>query len=120
MNEKVMRQSKMPAWIGAFQVQVMNSFFYLNLISSAMMILTFWYTAGYQIADKYFPWLSLRMFVLVVIILFGLIMFIDYKFILPSRQAFINNQSFKHENEAMIAIRDIQERLKRIEESQKQ
>lgn len=108
------KQNKLPPWVGAFQVQVTNSMFYVNLISSGMMVLTFWYTAGYQIRDRYMPWLNIWMFVAVVAVVVIVVMFMDYKFVYPSRQAFQNEQACKHENPAMEELRAIRENQRKI------
>ena len=105
----------MPAWIGAIQIQIQNGLFYINLISTGMMVLTFWYTAGYPIRDRYLPWFSLWMFIGLLGLIFVIVMVVDYKWILPSRLAFTNEQSCKHENPAMDALTDIQKRMARIE-----
>lgn len=98
---ELIKQTKGRMWLGGLQVQVSNSMFYMNLISTAMMILTFWYTAGYQIQGRYAQWLNLWMFIGFVILVFVAVMILDYIFVLPSRQAFTNEQACKHENPAM-------------------
>lgn len=101
--------------LGGVLVQIQNSMFYLNLISTGMMLLTFWYTAGYQIQQEYMNWLTIYWFALIIVAIFLIVMLVDFNFILPSRQAFLNEQSCKHENPAMEAIWDIQKNLKIIE-----
>jgi uncharacterized membrane protein len=105
----------MPIWIGAFQVQIQNSLFYMNLVFMSMSVMTFWYTAGYQVSSTYAQWLTLPIFVGFVTLIFICVMIVDYKIILPSRQSFLNEQACKHENPAMIALVDIQERIAKIE-----
>jgi hypothetical protein len=115
MPNKILKQSGTVEWLGALQVQVSNSMFYMSMVSTGMMILTFWYTAGYQIQQQYLKWLTLGWFIAFVVVLFGLVMFIDYKWILPSRMAFVNKQAYKHENQAMDEILAIHKEIKEIE-----
>lgn len=112
---QILKQSKKPIWIGALQVQLSNSLFYMNVVFMGMSVMTFWYTAGYQVADAMFPWLTLPIFVGFVVLVFIIVMLLDYKIILPARQAFQNEQACKHENPAMEALLDIQKRLTVIE-----
>ncbi len=105
MKNGLLRQSRsVPQWMGALQVQIMNSMFYVNLVSMGMMILTFWYTAGYQIKDRYLPWLEIWMFIAAAVIVVSLVMLLDYLFILPVRTAFNSQQSAKHNNPAMESL----------------
>ena len=109
-----MRQFKLPAWVGAFQVQVTNGFFYLSIINTLLLVLTFWRTWGSEIALKYAPWLNFWMFAGSGIVLMLTVMILDYKFMYPSRQAFVNQQSCIHDNPAMDAINEIKKEVKRI------
>lgn len=112
---QIIKQSKsMPSWIGALQVQISSSMFYMNLVSTGMMILTFWYTAGYQIRNQFAHWFNLWVFVGIVIVIFAAVMVLDFVFVLPSRQAFTNEQTCKHENPAMDALVDIQKDMAKI------
>lgn len=110
----LVKQTKSNLWLGALQVQVSNSFFYLNMISTGMMILTFWYTAGYQIQGKYLPWLTLWLFIGVVAVAFAAVMVLDYKFVYPSRQAFVNEQACKHNNPWMDEIMEVRKDIAKI------
>lgn len=48
--------------------------------------------------EKYFPWLSLPLFIGIIIIGLAIVMFVFFKFVLPSYYSFINRQSYIHEN----------------------
>jgi type III secretory pathway component EscU len=111
-----LNQIKIPKWIGAFQVQVTNSMFYLSLFNTAMLMVTFWFTSGYQVSERYLSFMNLWLFLILVIVLFAIIAIIDYKFIYPSRQAFVNEQACKHENPAMNELAAIRSELKELRE----
>jgi hypothetical protein len=112
---RILNQSiKRPLWVGAIQVQISNTMFYMNMVSMGMMLLTFWYTAGYQIQQASLHWLTLGWFVLFIVLLFGLVMLIDYKWIYPARQAFYNEQACKHNNPWMDEIIKLEGDMKKI------
>lgn len=96
-----------PKWIGGFQTQLSSSMFYVNVIFMGMSVGTFWYTAGYQIKASFAPWLHIWMIPLAGLIVLGMVMIIDWAIILPSRMAFNNEQSCKHENPGMDLMRQI-------------
>ena len=113
MKSSLLNQSKRNSWLGGLQVQVGNSLFYVNIISTSMAILTFWYTAGYQIHDRYAQWFTLWLFIGVVILAMAVLMVLDFKYVYPSRQAFVNEQACKHDNPAMdlmeATLKEVQE-----------
>jgi hypothetical protein len=109
------KQIRVPSWVGAYQVQVMNSAFYTGLASTVMLLFTFWYTAGYQIRDRYLPFVNLWEFAaLGVILLWGIIPYLDYTLLLKSRVEFANKQACKHENPAMDELAAIRKELAEI------
>ena len=113
---RLFKQNKLRAsWLGALQVQASNIGYYTVWYSNIMLATTFWYTAGYEIAQEYIPWLSFWKFVLITGSSLAMLLLLDYKFLYPLRQAFQNAQACKHENPAMDALRDIQKRLTVIE-----
>lgn len=105
-----MQQVKIPSWVGAIQVQLTNSFFYVSAISLGMQATTLWAVAGPSIQAVWPP----ARFWMLVLLAFGvlcLIMVLDYKFIYPVRQAFINEQACKHTNPAMELLLKMDEKL---------
>jgi hypothetical protein len=98
------RQIKIPAWIGGLQVQFGNSLAYLTIVNTFMLGMTFWYTAGYQIASTYAPWANLWLFLSVCAVVAALVMVFDYTVMYPARQSFINSQACKHNNPWMDEI----------------
>ena len=85
-------------------VQLTNSLFYITLLNTLMLALTFWYTTGYEIASKYLPWVNVGIFLAVVALVNVIVAVLDYVLIYPSRQGFINEQACKHPNPAMESL----------------
>jgi hypothetical protein len=100
----ILKQGKAPRWMGALQVQMSNSNYYIVYYSQAMMLGTFWFTAGSPTAEKYAPWISFWGFASFLILSMVVVLFLDYKFMLPTRQRFQNEQACKHSNPAMDEI----------------
>lgn len=109
-----MQQVKIPSWIGAIQVQLTNSFFYISLLNTAMLSVTLWALIGPSIQEVW-PWARFWMLILIGVCVICGVMALDYKFMYPVRQAFINEQACKHTNPAMEELLRISARLTRIE-----
>jgi len=109
-----MKQVKIPSWFGAIQVQLINSFFYLGLLNSVMLSITLWATAGPSV-QQVLPWANYWLFLLIGLTLVITVMLLDYKFMYPTRTAFLNIQSCKHTNPAMQEILSISKRLTDME-----
>lgn len=97
-------------------MQYQNSFFYVGLFNTVMLAVTLWYTAGYEIAQRYLPWFGLWMFILTGVALWHLMIAFDYKFFYPVRQRFLNVQACKHENPAMDELRAIRKEIAELKE----
>ena len=118
MRETLLKQIKPIPKVGAFQVQVSTTMsHYMVYINMCLMGTMFWHTTGA-------PWLrqfiyagaSFWMFALFMLLIGCSIMLFDYKFVYPSRQAFINQQAFKHGNPTVAIIKEIRANQKKIME----
>ena len=105
-----MKQAKAITKLGGFQVQLQASMghylVYINLMFVGMM---FWYTTAGPAVRPYLPWISFWMFASLMLVLIATLMIVDYKFMYPSRQGFLNKQVYKHENPI---VKDIQKLIK--------
>jgi len=109
-----MKQAKFIPQLGFIQVQISNSMFYLSLVNTLMLGLTFWYTSGSIIAAKYAPWFTLYMFLTFGVIITVLMMLFDWKVMYPSRQGVLNKQAYKHVNPAVADLQKILKNQERI------
>jgi hypothetical protein len=100
-------------WIGALQVQFMNSAFYINMVNTLMLAATFWYTSAYRI-QRVAEWVNIWVFLGVAVAGFAILMLVDFKYILPVRQAFLNKQAYKHENEALFILKELQADMTKV------
>lgn len=108
-----LQSDKIPFWMGAVQVQFTNSLIYVSVYNTIALSLTFWYAAGYQMAQEYAPWFSLWLYLTVLVACFAVTLFIDYKFMFPARIKYVNEQTCRHENPAMDKLREIENQLDR-------
>ena len=108
-----MKQVKIPTWVGVIQVQLTNSFFYISLLNTSMLSVTLWALIGPTIQGVC-PWARFWMLILVGIFVVCVVMVLDYKFMYPVRQAFINEQACKHTNPAIELLLEMDKKLDKI------
>lgn len=89
-------------WIGRIKSTISRTASYFGYINFGMLLLTFYSVAGY----KYAPLWLFFFGAIVTVILIGAI---DYFMILPSEQAFINQQTARHQNPIYEKLKEIQE-----------
>ena len=112
-----MKQWNIP-WLGAF----MESFFVtLPLLSviNFWAIITVLYTTVRPHLLQYAPWVTMWLFVGCITLLGIIGMVLVYKFVLPSIWTFRQDQMFKHNSNIVDLLKNIDERLARLEESSK-
>lgn len=110
-----MRQRKLPSWVGVVIVQLSNGYFYFGVINSIMLSITLWATAGPMVKEV-IPWANYWLFLLAGVIITAIVLMLDYVFIYPVRQRFINEQACKHENPAMEELKKHTKWFKQISE----
>lgn len=122
MRRRFLQQYNLGEWLGAAITQASNAQFYNGLIQYGLVAVA----ATAQI-QKWFPWVTFPMLLATLLLLFVLIMILDFKFVTPARWTFTNRQAWKHESpikddtNAIKARLDImQTQLNRIEEKLKQ
>lgn len=108
-----MQQVKIPGWVGVIQVQLTNSFFYISLLNTSMLSIALWALIGPSIQEVC-PWARFWMLILVGVFVVSGVMVLDYKFMYPVRQAFINEQACKHTNPAMELLLEMDKKLDQI------
>ncbi len=108
-----MKQVKIPGWAGAIQVQLTNSFFYVSVFSIVIQSLTLWTVAKEDIIEMV-PWANYWLFLGMSLLFLITIMLVDYKFMYPTRQAFLNEQACKHANPAMALLWSMDKKLDKI------
>lgn len=93
-------------WVGRIKTTITRAAAYFGYVNFGLLLLTFYSVAGY----KYAP---LWAFLLLAATTFLTIGAIDYFIVLPSEQAFVNQQIAMHQNPIYEAIKEIKEELKK-------
>lgn len=97
-----MRQIKGRVWFGRLKVVFAREAAYFGYINFALMLSTFYVVKGYVYAPAWVFGVSAAAGIIIIGIF-------DYFIVLPSEQAFINEQVAKHQNpmyEEILKIRD--------------
>ena len=84
---------------------------YINMSFVGMM---FWYTTAAPALRPYLPWVSWWMFASIMLALVISLMMLDYKYMLSSRQGFLNRQAYKHKNPLVYDIERMEKNLKKL------
>lgn len=112
-----LKQARPIVWLGALQIQLVYSqSYYTSYINYIFMGTMFWYTTLAPIMRPYLPWIQFWMFVLLMISVIITFMIVDYKFIYPSRQGYLNRQAYKHVNPVAYDLQDIKADIQKIKQ----
>lgn len=112
-----MKQAGVRTWIGAFQVQLSTSMsHYIVYMNMGLVGMMFWHTTGRPNLEPYFPWIDFWMFASFMLVFVAVLGILDYKFVYPSRQGFLNREVYKHKNLVVADIQKILENQKKIME----
>ncbi len=103
--------------LGALYSEFTTSMGYYNLINSVFIALMAWNMPTVMNLRERMAWLSFPLFIGMLLAIIILIMLIDYKFFLPSRQEFSNQQWIKHKNPMVRQLERIERRQMRIEQA---
>ena len=112
-----LKQAKPRVWLGGFQIQLIYSqSYYISFINSGFMACMFWYTTAGPSIRPYAPWIQFWMFGLLMISVVISVMVLDYVFIYPSRQGYLNQQAYKHVNPVAYDLQKLKIDIDRIKE----
>ena len=104
-------QKKTGPLIGGLKELFGRTSFYITVINFMLLIVTAYYTTIRDFVNMPFIW-----FFVIIMLILGFAMLIEYVYILPSSMIFQNSQSYKHENPFKNDIQLILNRLDEIEQ----
>ena len=117
LKEKLLKQVKPKPKLGAFQVQVSTTMsHYIVYINLCFMGLMFWHTTAAPWLRQFYGGAQVWMFAIFMLLIVAGIGLFDYKFVYPSRQAFISRQAYKHDNPAIADLQKVLKNQKKIME----
>ena len=99
------RQMPGTIWVGRIKSTVTRTAAYFGYINFGLLLLTFYSVTGYKYA-------SLSTFLVAAVVTVVSIGAIDYFMVLPSEQAFINQQAARHQNPIYEEIKAIRTEIR--------
>lgn len=107
-----MRQIKGHIWLGRVKVVFARESTYFGYVNFLLMLTTFYVVKGYA----YAPFWAFGVAAAFGILLMGIF---DYFIVLPSEQAFLNEQFAKHQNPLYEEIKTIKSGIEMLKEKKK-
>jgi hypothetical protein len=104
----LIQQRKTGYWIGGAKDLLTRVFFYVTALNFILLAATAYNTTLREPLHEWFPWLTFPLFLAILAIVLAFSMVLEYKLVLPSTIAYLNQQGYKHQN-------PIREQLDRIE-----
>jgi len=115
LTSRNIKQSKPRLWVGRLQMQLINTqSLYVGMAQSLMMLGMFWYTTAAPNVRPVAPWFNFWFFLGLIVVGIMAVMVFDFVFVYPSRQSYLNQQAYKHENPVVEDIKRIDERVNKI------
>ena len=108
---KILKQYNLGKWLGFGYSQTFNTMAYINIFMAGINLLTFWHTTFIPARPDWLAWLSLPLFVLFILLAFGVVGLLDYKLIMSARVAFSNRQFFRHDNPLLSELNAVKSEL---------
>ncbi len=102
-------------YIGPAKSLLGSVMFYISIIQFVLIAVVFYHTTLSPCAAQHSPWLSLWVFVGVLIAIFLIALVVEFKFVLPSTISFGNVQGYEHNSPF---ARDLQKALKELQDIQ--
>ena len=112
---KLLKQRNIPM-LGAVIDTFISSMPLMSVINFASIGVILYMTSIQPFAEKRMPWLTMPVFILILMVGTALLMVIVYKFVLPSVWTFRGRQMFGYDNSVSNKLDDIVERLGKLEE----
>lgn len=93
-------------WLGRIKTTISRTSAYFGYINFVLLLLTFYSVTGYKYA-------SLWLFIVVALVALVTIAVIDFFIILPSEQAFNNQQIARHQNPIYELVKELKQEKKK-------
>jgi len=112
---KAAKQYSTGPWLGGLKDLASRAVFYLSLLNFIQISATFYYITLKPNYQWFLPWVSFGAYFGILMFLVLIVMFLEYKFVIPSTYMFLNRQEYLHQNLIRKDLRRLQEKLERIE-----
>jgi len=111
---RFLKQRNIPG-LGAIVDSFVSSMPLMSIINFASIGIILYMTSIQPFAEKYMPWLTLPVFILILMVGTTLLMVMVYKFVLPSVWTFRGKQMFSYDSQVSDKLDCIDKRLEKLE-----
>jgi len=112
---KVSKQYNSGPWLGGVKDITARTMFYMGLLNFFQISAIFYYTTLKPTYSQSLLWISFGVYLGILTLLFLAVMVLEYKFVIPSTYTFQNRQEYLHQNLIRKDLKEILERLKKLE-----
>jgi ABC-type amino acid transport system permease subunit len=93
-----LKQYNLGKWVGVYYSELQNSLSIVGIVNSLVNLTVLWAVASKSIV-YWFPWLNYPLFMIIVFaIVLAILPLADYILLYKTRQSFLNEQGWKHDN----------------------
>lgn len=118
MLKRLLRQYKIPL-VGGLKDVLLQTVFYVSMVNFILITVTAYNTTLREYFIRWIPGFQLWMFFAILIFIIGVLMVLEYKYIVPSFYSFRSKQMFEHESKVMDELKNIHKLLNEISKKEK-
>ena len=119
LKSKLTKQYHISGWVGALKDLFTRVVFYVTALNFVLLAATAYHTTLRETIQSQLPWLTFPVFLGVLVVLVLISMVIEYKIVLPSTIAYLNEQGYKHQNPIRAQLDRIEKMLADMQEREK-
>lgn len=112
--QQVVKRARKEITIGSIIQLYTATQLYQGMVNTFLLIATAYNTTFRAWLTMYFPWMQFWMFITSIIIGQGLMMWLHWKFVLPSVVAASNRWSWKHNNPQRVYFENQEKNMKKL------
>ena len=102
--------------LGGLKTILIHTVFYVNMANFVLIALTAYNTTIKTYLVAYAPWLTLPIFMVIIMVFTGVAMWLEYKYVYPSYIRFQNQQEWEHQNLIRDELTKITQELRELKE----
>ena len=111
------KQYNLGPWLGGLKDLASRAIFYLSLLNFVQISATFYYITLKPSYQQTIPWVNFGLYFGILLSLVLIVMFLEYKFVIPSMYTFLNRQEYLHQNLIRKDLKGVGARLGKIEKA---
>jgi type I restriction-modification system DNA methylase subunit len=111
----IIKQYNFGPLIGGIKDIAQYTAFYVTIINFILIAVTAYNTTLRDWILKELPWFSFPIFIVTLVVLVGIAMILEFKFVYPSIWAFRNKQEYTHTSLLRKDLKEVLDRLEKLE-----